>query len=461
MADISTIALLDVRVAALLRIQAAVLSRQRLLEAATALANELSRELHLDRVCVGIVKCNSVAVVATSHRAETLERTEQLRGVTEAMEEAIEQAVTVTFPQVGSRHLIALAHAELSRQRGSQLCTVPLLVSEEVFGALLLERLAPKSFTDEDVAALENVASFAGPILKLLLENERPWHEHLYSRMRSWRARLVGPGNWGGKSGAVAILAASISMFFFPIQYWVGAQARVEGAVQRVLAAPVDGFVGQVAVRPGDTVRSEEILVELAEQDLQLERRKWESELAQHENAQNVSLARAERPQFVINKAKADAARAQLALITTQLARAQVRAPFDGVVIKGDLTQSLGAPVQRGEPLLTIAPARQFRLIVEVDERDIVHVQPGAKGSLALAALPQSLAGFRVLRITPVATVRDGRNFFEVEGSLEQLPPAVQPGLQGIAKIYAGQRSLAWILTHRAIDWVRLTIWRL
>jgi multidrug resistance efflux pump len=54
-------------------------------------------------------------------------------------------------------------------------------------------------------------------------------------------------------------------------------------------------------------------------------------------------MARADRAQLVISQAKADEARAQLALVDEQLGRIRIEAPFDGVVIRGDLSQSLGA----------------------------------------------------------------------------------------------------------------------
>ena len=41
----------------------------------------------------------------------------------------------------------------------------------------------------------------------------------------------------------------------------------------------------------------------------------------------------------MIHHAKAAEAQAQLALVEHQLQRARIRAPFDGVVIKGDLSQ--------------------------------------------------------------------------------------------------------------------------
>jgi multidrug efflux pump subunit AcrA (membrane-fusion protein) len=261
------------------------------------------------------------------------------------------------------------------------------------------------------------------------------------------------------KVGAGLAAVLLLALLLVPVQYRVGAQARVEGAVQRALVAPADGFLRQIHARPGDRVKADQVLAELAEEDLRLEHRKWESELTQHENAASAALARSDRAQYVINQSKADEARAQLDLVEGQLGRARVVAPFDGVVIKGDLSQSLGAPVKRGDVLMTVAPSDRFRLLIEVDERDINAVVVGGKGSVALGALTQSALPFRVARVTPVSSNRDGRNFFEVEGELAQAAPALRPGLQGIAKIDAGRQSLAWIWTHRLFDWLRLTLW--
>jgi HlyD family secretion protein len=128
-------------------------------------------------------------------------------------------------------------------------------------------------------------------------------------------------------------------------------------------------------------------------------------------------------------------------------------------VIKGDLSQALGAPVQRGDALLTLAPAERYRLIVEVDERDIASIHVGQAGQLALASSAGDTLGFVVERVTPVATVREGRNAFAVEARLAAAAPLLRPGLEGVAKIDAGERSAAWIWGHRVTDWLRLALW--
>jgi len=161
----------------------------------------------------------------------------------------------------------------------------------------------------------------------------------------------------------------------------------------------------------------------------------------------------------MVSQAKMSEARAQLDLVEKQLERTQIKAPFDGVIISGDLTQTLGAPVQRGSVLMVLAPADRYRLIVEVDERDVRDVRPGAQGRVALASMPQAPLNFKVDRVTPISATRDGRHFFEVEGKLEGENATLRPGLQGVARITADSRPLAAMALGRLWNWLRMRLW--
>ena len=60
-------------------------------------------------------------------------------------------------------------------------------------------------------------------------------------------------------------------------------------------------------------------------------------------------------------------AKAQMDLYDEQVSRAAIRAPFDGVVVKGDLSQSLGSAVKRGDVLFELTPlevAQAYTLFV-------------------------------------------------------------------------------------------------
>ena len=65
--------------------------------------------------------------------------------------------------------------------------------------------------------------------------------------------------------------------------------------------------------------------------------------------------------QLRILEAQLGQTEAQLALVSENLKRTRITAPYRGVVITGDLSQSLGAPVERGEVLFEIAPLADVR----------------------------------------------------------------------------------------------------
>ncbi len=437
---------------AILRCQAALLARTGLVEGATALAAELADLLSCHRVSVGLLYGDKLRIVASSQAGELDHRHDAAVAITAAMHEVLDQRLSVAWPASVASPPISLAHRQLAGS--GQACTVPIMCGARVAGAVTLERATGAFLWPAQVALCEDVASFAGPVLELKRTIDMPWHSRVGETLRH---RLGAPGK-RRSAWALAMLVAA-ALLALPLSWRVSAPARLEGSVQRAVVAAADGFLQQANVRPGDRVVAGQLLAQLSSQDLELERKRRESELRQHESAYRAAQARNDRTQMVISQSKAGEAQAMLALSETQLERTQLQAPFDGVVIKGDLSQNLGAPVQRGEVLMVLAPNDSFRLIVEVDESDIAAIRPGQKGQLALAARPEQPLRFTTRRIVPVATAADGRNYFEVEATPDEAQPNLRPGLSGVAKIEVGQRSLGWLLFHRAVAWLRLALW--
>ncbi|MEJ5988657.1 HlyD family efflux transporter periplasmic adaptor subunit [Ramlibacter sp. PS3R-8] len=438
---------------AVLRCQAAILARHRLAEGATALAVELAQLLQCRRVSVGLLERDQMRIAGSTLSSPIDQRRDAAASLLAAMHEAVDQGLSVAWPPVIANPPVSLAQRELAG--AGQACTVPIVAGQHLIGAITLERVGPP-FTLPELALCEDIASFAGPVLQLQRAAETPWHARVRDRLRE---RLAGPRDrqmaWASAALAVIVLLA------VPLPWRVSAPARLEGSVQRAVVAATDGFLQQANVRPGDRVKQGQVLAQLSSQDLELERKRRESELRQHENALRGAEARNDRTQMVISQSRAAEAQALLTLAEGQLERSQLTAPFDGIVIRGDLAQNLGAPVQKGEVLLVLAPSDSYRLIVEVDESDIAAVQPGQHGQLALAARPEEPLRFTTRRIVPVATTTDGRNYFEVEASPDQAQANLRPGLSGVAKIEVGEKPLAWLLLHRFTTWLRLAVWTL
>jgi multidrug resistance efflux pump len=170
-------------------------------------------------------------------------------------------------------------------------------------------------------------------------------------------------------------------------------------------------------------------------------------------------MAAGQRVEQRLAAAQAAQAGAQLALTQDKLRRTQIAAPFDAVVVQGDLSQLRGAPVEQGKTLFELAPLDAWRVVLKVDERDIVHLREGQRGEIALVGVSGRRYPITVQRITAVASAQDGKNQFRVEAALDESGAGLSPGMEGVAKIDAGSRTLLWLATHRWLDWLRLMAW--
>ncbi len=435
---------------------------QRFQEAVTAVATELAGRLGCERVCIGFLKGKHSEVRGVSHSATFGKKANLIRAIEAAMDEAIDQQATVIYPAPKDGPLqVTRSHAELNEHYGkAEICTVPFTDGEQLLGAITLEMPGGEPLDNNTIRLCEHAASLLGPILEVKRKDDRWLIRKALDSCKEHVRKLVGPRNVGLKLTAGTAAALLIFFTFANGDYRVTADARLEGTIQRVIAAPMEGYVATADVRAGDNVTKGQLMAKLDDRDLRLEHLKWVSQRSQRRREQSEALAGRDRARAGILAAQIEQADAQIALLNEQLNRIAITAPFDGVVVSGDLSQSLGAPVERGDILFEIAPLDSYRVILDVDERDIGAVSQEQTGSLALTGMPGDLIEIRIDKITPISAAEDGRNFFRVEASLLAEPPAIlRPGMEGVGKIDAGRRKQIWIWTHKISSWLRMFFW--
>jgi RND family efflux transporter MFP subunit len=430
-------------------------------EGASAFATELAAKLGCDRVTLGLLKGNRVKVVAISHSGQFDRRANVMRAVEEAMDEAIDQRHTVVYPaERASQQVVALSHANLVREAESgSAITLPLESAGEVVGALTLERATGFQFDALSVEICEAVAAVAGPIVELKRANERGLLAHFGQWTRDIWAKIVGPGHPIFKLVILAVAGLAAFLAIATGDFRVSANATVEGEVQRAISAPFAGYVKEAYLRAGDTVEQGQVIARLDDRDLRLERIRLVGQRGQYEKQQRDAISKHDRSQAGMISAQLEQVDAQLDHVDQQLARVELIAPFNGVIVSGDLSQNLGTPVERGSVLFEVAPLKDFRVILQVDERDLSEVSVGQKGELTVASMPEDRVGFTVTKITAVNVAEEGRNVFRVEARLDDTTARVRPGMEGVGKIYVEERKLVWIWTHTLTDWARLWVW--
>ena len=441
---------------------AAVLEQQRFDAACKAVVTELAVRLDCDQVSIGFVDKGRTVVSAVSHASDFGDRMNLIRDIGAAMDEAVDQEAIVLYPvREDWDYRVTRVHEALAttHQIGSIL-TVPLHAGGEVFGGLCFERLPGENFDEQTVELCDAVASVIGPMLAEKKQNDRHVLFKLRDSIREQAQRFLGPEYFGRKLAALIVGMFVLFFSFMTGDYRLTSPAVLEGLVQRTIAAPFQGYVSSQEVRAGAIVKEGQVLATLDDRDLALERLRWSTTHRQRLAEYDRALAARERAEANIVRAQIDQAVAQIAILDEQLARTRIIAPFDGIIVAGDLSQSVGTTVDRGQELFKIAPLEAYRVILEVDESDMEDIRRGQTGALRITSVPDEQLTYTVERITPIAEQAEGRNYFRVEATLQQSSEAVRPGMNGIAKTDVEERLLIRIWTDKAFDWMRLALWK-
>jgi len=451
------------RITTALDLTAVTLQEKSFKASANSLVTELAVRLDCDRVSLGIMAHQNVKVAALSHAAQFKKQMNLVRAIEAAMNESLDQMEPIIYPEAATvkGSPVMRAHEELVSMSGDgSVCTLPFLDDSGAgYGALTLERSADRPFTKEEIELADTLVSLVAPILEEKRLNDRWLIAHVVDSLKTGLGKIIGPGHLVVKTICLLLLAATMFFSIVEGQYRVTAKTTIEGSVQRAIVAPYDGFLFEAAIRAGDTVKEGQILCSLDDRDMKLERVRWSSQREQFQRQYREAMAEGDRANVKILREQINQAEAQINLLDEQLSRALLLAPFDGLVITGDLSQALGSPVQRGQVLFEIAPLQDYRLKLRADEREVNRIEPGQKGTLVLNALPEEPLAITIEKITPVSTVEEGHNFFVVEARLDETVESLRPGMEGYGKINVGKRKLIWIWTHELYDWLRLWVW--
>ncbi|MCV6613179.1 MAG: efflux RND transporter periplasmic adaptor subunit [Amphritea sp.] len=441
---------------------AAILSEERFQPAALRFVNELAAAYQCDRVSFGLIRGRQSEVVALSHSAQFGKKMNLIRRLSGVMDEAILQRSVLNF-SAGAEHksqLVMREHAQFSQSAGNgNLLTIPLHSDNDYFGAVTLERAAGQAFSEQEQGRIQSIVALSSEVLRNKKHQDSGWYDHLFRSVTTQLKRLFGAGYLGRKLSVVALLLVAVFFIFATGTYRVAADSVLEGEVRRAVVAPFEGYLDAADVRAGDQVTEGQEMSRLDDRDLMLERLGFLSEEAKLQRQYEEAVANRDRAEAQVLQAQLEQNRAQLSLVESQLQRTRLKAPFDGLVVSGDLSQRLGSAVEQGEILFEVAPLDRYRVILWVDEHRMADISEGLQGRLVLNALPEESFPFTVSQVTPVTEARDGGNYFRVEAELDDSASRIRPGMEGVGKIEVDERNLFWIWTYPLWQWLKLKLW--
>jgi hypothetical protein len=442
----------------------AVLGEPDFARAALAFVNFVARRFGAERAVLGLVRHGDVAIECQSDTSHYVGKVNTMSLTRLAMQEAADQQEAVLVPGVEGRNPVNRAHQEMAEAIGHvSIASIPLVDAElRCFGVLLLERAAGTPIAEGDVRQLEALGNVVGRVLEDRRRSQQPVHRLLAQSLRRFFETFLRPGYLRRKVALLAIVIAALFFAFARGDYRPGGEVVLEGEELRAVIAPFDGFLESATARAGDELEAGDVLATLDTRELRLERLRWLADEARARRQYEDALSRQDRAQVQIHTADIERAQAELGLLDYQIARAALSTPFDATVVDGDLSQRIGSAVRQGDKLFELAPLERYRIAIFVNEFVIGDVAVGQQGTAVLSALPGRELAFEVVRITPVAEVRDGETVFRVEGALrDESDPELRPGLVGAGRILVDRRLLIDIWTRSLRDWLRVQWWRL
>jgi len=433
------------------------------------LVNELARQHQCSRVTVGWVKGPSVHLVAMSDTEHLKRHSEQVVSLESAMSECLDQQQPIVYPIADDAEpmlaqAVVYAHKRMAQSHNShRVLSIPLRHGDDWVGAITLEwsDAQASGFSTGLIQQLQLVADVIAPHLADRKRGDRFLITHAWHAVRTLAAYFIGPKHVGWKILGIAVFALLIYAGSGTWPYRVTSPFVLKANAKRVIAAPYEARLNAVLAEPGDLVKAGQLLGTLNAIELKLELVESQSQLKAATLEKSKATAEKELADAQQAQARIEQIRAHISLLQYRIDRSEIRSPIQGVVLTGHWRDKIGSVIELGQPLFEVAPVEDLIAIVRVSESDIdqINTLTLPTGQLATRSQPEEKFDFLVTRIIPLATPIEGQNVFEVQCHLADPAPWLRPGMQGLAKINAGDRRITWIATHQITDTLRLWLW--
>lgn len=234
------------------------------------------------------------------------------------------------------------------------------------------------------------------------------------------------------------------------IHRWVALPATLAPFQQAVLYAKVTGYIATISVDKGDAVKAGQVIAKLEVPELQADLAKSKAEVAAASlESKRMHEARAKSPDIVLPQSVEDAdaklaiAKAGMDRVTTMLAFAEIKAPFDGIITARHV--DVGALVNaHTSKVVEIVDASTLRLQIPVTEMEagLVAVGKPVKAQIdASGPAPVEASISRIAYALDPAT-----RTMLAEADLKNAELKLRPGMYAMAKIAVEKHDKATLI---------------
>jgi HlyD family secretion protein len=172
-------------------------------------------------------------------------------------------------------------------------------------------------------------------------------------------------------------------------------------------------------------------------------------------DAARSTLARA-KAQVASAEAQIELARAKLDFDQTNLAKAEIRSPIDGVVLTRDVEpgQTIAASLQAPKLFQLAEDLAQMELEVDVDEADVGQVREGQQATFAVDAYPDRTFPAKITQLRYASETVNGVVTYKAVLQVANKDLALRPGMTATADIVVATVESAELVPNEALRFV-------
>jgi len=169
-------------------------------------------------------------------------------------------------------------------------------------------------------------------------------------------------------------------------------------------------------------------------------------------DSQEATVKRAEAEEAV-SAAQVTQSRASLAAIETDIRKAVIRSPIDGIVLdrQVDPGQTVAASFQTPTLFTLAEDLARMKLIIDVDEADIGTVRVGQRAIFRVDAYPDQMFESKVKEVRSTPKTSNGVVTYQTVLSVDNSERLLQPGMTATAEITVTQVRDATLVPNAAL----------
>ena len=169
-------------------------------------------------------------------------------------------------------------------------------------------------------------------------------------------------------------------------------------------------------------------------------------------DSQEATVKRAEAEEAV-SAAQVTQSRASLAAIETDIRKAVIRSPIDGIVLDRQIDpgQTVAASFQTPTLFTLAEDLTRMKLIIDVDEADIGTVRVGQRAIFRVDAYPDQMFESKVKEVRSTPKTSNGVVTYQTVLSVDNSERLLQPGMTATAEITVTQVRDATLVPNAAL----------